>query len=134
MSKIIGGAQQPTEQQQMAELARLIRGAEDVKCDACGASNFINIYKIRKISGLMTGTGKDMIIPVPVYACADCGHVNEKFLKSVGLDRDEPVTKDSPEAKESGLNSNIFDQNNEPSAPNTNIEPPKFQSVVEGGA
>ena len=94
MSKIInpvGGA--PTdEQEQMAQLARLIRTAEDVKCDDCGSMNFINIYRIRKISGLMSGSGRDMVIPVPVYACADCGHVNEKFLKSVGLDRDESST------------------------------------------
>jgi hypothetical protein len=94
MSKIIPGnigGQVPNEQEQMAELARLIRNAEDVTCDECGATNFINIYKIRKISGLMSGSGRDMIVPVPVYACADCGHVNEKFLKSVGLDRDEPA-------------------------------------------
>lgn len=97
MSKIIpgnitGGSIPPTEQEQMAELARLIRTAEDVKCDQCGASNFISIYRIRKISGLMSGSGRDMIIPVPVYACADCGHVNEKFLKSVGLDRNESTS------------------------------------------
>lgn len=102
MSKIIpgniGGGPAVDEQQQMAELARLIRTAEDVKCDACGATNFINIYKMRKISGLMSGSGRDMVIPVPVYACADCGHVNDKFLKSVGLDRDEP-TIPSPEIK-----------------------------------
>lgn len=100
MSKIIpgniaGGA--PNEQEQMAELARLIRTAEDVHCDSCGATNFINIYKIRKISGLMSGSGRDMVIPVPVYACADCGHVNEKFLKSVGLDRDNPISAPIPD-------------------------------------
>lgn len=102
MSKIIpgniGGGPAPTEQEQMAELARLIRTAEDVTCDACGASNFINIYKIRKISGLMSGSGRDMVVPVPVYACADCGHVNEKFLKSVGLDRDTPAKDDTPQS------------------------------------
>jgi len=93
MSKIINpaGPQTVDEQQQLAQLAKLIRTAEDVICDDCGASNFINIYKIRKISGLMSGSGRDMVIPVPVYACANCGHVNEKFLKSVGLDRDEPT-------------------------------------------
>lgn len=101
MSKIIPGnigGPAPSEQEQMAELARLIRTAEDVKCDSCGSSNFINIYKIRKISGLMSGSGRDMVVPVPVYACADCGHVNEKFLKSVGLDRDEPAKDDSSQS------------------------------------
>lgn len=97
MSKIIpGNIGAPDEKQQMAELARLIRTAEDVKCDECSATNFINIYRIRKVSGLMSGSGRDMVVPVPVYACADCGHVNEKFLKSVGLDRDETAATTEP--------------------------------------
>ena len=94
MSKIISGVPTQTERQQMIELQRLIRTADDVSCDDCGCTNFISIYKIRKLSGLMTGTGKDTVIPIPVYACADCGHVNEKFLKSVGLDRDEVKPED----------------------------------------
>jgi len=98
MNKIISPnapqGNQPDQQEQMAELARMIRSAEDVTCDECGGSSFINVYKIRKISGLLTGTGKDMVVPVPIYACADCGHVNERFLKSVGLDRD-PKTADA---------------------------------------
>lgn len=103
MTKIIngnvGGAIPPDmdERQQMIEMARLIRSADDITCDSCGATNFINVYKIRRISGLMSGTGRDMVVPVPVYACADCGHVNEKFLKSVGLDRDAESVPDIPE-------------------------------------
>ena len=111
MAKIMGanqGAPTLDDQQQMAELARLIRSAQDVVCDSCGGTNFINIYKIRKISGLMSGSGKDMVIPVPVYACADCGHVNEKFLKSVGLDRDEPARSDAPDAPVASEKSKII--------------------------
>ncbi len=108
MSKIIpgnipGGRIPPTEQEQMAELGRLMKTADYVKCDSCGASNFLSIYRIRKISGLMSGSGKDVIIPIPVYACADCGHVNKKFLKSVGLDNEETPTSTKTDVKSSDL-------------------------------
>ena len=83
------------EKQQMAELARLIRSADDVKCDRCESLNFINVYRIRRISGLITGTGRDVVVPVPVYACADCGNINDNFLKGSGLDRDVPQTENS---------------------------------------
>ena len=35
--------------------------------------------KARKASGILTGTGKTSYIPIPVFNCRDCGHVNEEF-------------------------------------------------------
>ena len=28
----------------------------------------------------MTGTAQDALLPIPVFACSKCGHVNEEFL------------------------------------------------------
>jgi hypothetical protein len=35
---------------------------------------------IRKVSGILTGTGQPSYIPIPVFACDKCSHVNEEFL------------------------------------------------------
>lgn len=61
---------------------------QEVLCDSCNKPNFINGFRIRKASGLLTGTGQTSYIPIPVFICNDCGNVNQEFLpKEVqGLD------------------------------------------------
>lgn len=99
MSKLIPGnadfkGKLPTlsaQNQQLAKIVEWLKNSTAIQCDECGGSNFMEVIKIRKVSGLISGLGKDSIIPVPMYACADCGHVNEIFLKNSGL----PMENDS---------------------------------------
>ena len=35
--------------------------------------------QINKVSRFITGADKDSMIPVPVFRCDDCGHINEEF-------------------------------------------------------
>jgi len=35
--------------------------------------------KIRKLSKLYTGQPKDTLIPIPMFACKECGHINKVF-------------------------------------------------------
>lgn len=51
-----------------------------VTCDECGDTRFEQQLILRKASGLLTGTGQTSYIPIPVFACAQCGHVNVEFL------------------------------------------------------
>lgn len=51
-----------------------------VTCDECGDTFFEQALTIRKASGLLTGTGKPSYIPIPVFSCKKCGHVNAEFL------------------------------------------------------
>ena len=53
---------------------------QPVSCDECGSIHFIQAVHIRKASGLLTGTGQTSYIPIPVFACLDCNHVNTEFL------------------------------------------------------
>ena len=108
MTKIIGGntdfaGPTPLEQkQQMAKLIEMLKNSTPIKCEAegCGSENFLEVTRLRKVSGLVTGIGREMIIPVPVYACANCGHVNEFFKRSSGLPDDNQSEPELP--KESG--------------------------------
>ena len=52
----------------------------EVVCQNCGGKNFVQVLRLRKASGLLTGQDKPSYIPIPVFACNGCGHVNEEFL------------------------------------------------------
>lgn len=51
-----------------------------VECEKCGHTFFEEALHIRKISGLLTGTGQTSYMPIPVFSCKACGHVNTEFL------------------------------------------------------
>jgi len=50
-----------------------------VICEECGHTHFQQVLIIRKASGFLTGTGKPTYIPIPVFACTKCNHVNSEF-------------------------------------------------------
>ena len=49
-------------------------------CDECGNEVFKEGYLLRKASRFITGTSQDALIPINVFACSKCGHVNDQFL------------------------------------------------------
>ena len=49
-------------------------------CDACGKETFQEALVLRKISALLSPTGKEGFVPIQVFACVACGHVNNDFL------------------------------------------------------
>ena len=51
-----------------------------VVCDECENQTFREVTLLRKVSRFVTGTSQDALIPIPVFACNKCGHVNEEFL------------------------------------------------------
>ena len=46
-------------------------------CDECGHETFTQVFFIRRLSALLSPSGEESLIPVPTFACAECGHVNE---------------------------------------------------------
>ena len=49
-------------------------------CEKCGNDTFVQVYQMRKLSALLSPTGQEAMIPVQVFACAKCGHINKGFL------------------------------------------------------
>ena len=49
-------------------------------CERCKNDTFHHVYRIRKLSKLLSPTGQETIIPIQVFACAKCGHINKGFL------------------------------------------------------
>ncbi len=54
--------------------------AQDVTCDNCGNYTFQEVTLMKRISALVSPTGKEAIVPIPTFACNACGFINKQFL------------------------------------------------------
>jgi len=51
-----------------------------LKCGECASTVFHPAFLLRRVSPLISPTGKETVIPIQVFACNSCGHVNEEFM------------------------------------------------------
>ena len=59
--------------------------AKDITCEKCEGVGFRQTMMLKKLSPLMSPTGQETIIPVGVFACDSCGHVNKEFEDVKGV-------------------------------------------------
>ena len=57
----------------------MMKNATELKCESCQHDTFEEVLKLRKLSKLVTGQTKDTLVPVPMFACKKCGHINKEF-------------------------------------------------------
>ena len=50
-----------------------------VTCEECGANAFQEALMLRKVSRFLTGDAQDGVMPIAIFACVKCGHVNQEF-------------------------------------------------------
>jgi uncharacterized Zn finger protein len=50
-----------------------------IKCEKCENQTFKQTMILRKLSALLSPNGQETLIPVGVFACEKCGHVNSEF-------------------------------------------------------
>ena len=48
-------------------------------CEKCENETFVQVYKMRKLSALLSPTGEEAMIPIQVFACYTCGYINKGF-------------------------------------------------------
>ena len=51
----------------------------DIICEKCEGVGFKQTMMLKKLSPLVSPNGQEAIIPVGVFACESCGHVNKEF-------------------------------------------------------
>ena len=49
-------------------------------CEQCENDTFVQVYQMRKLSALLSPPGQESLIPIQIFACAKCGHINKGFL------------------------------------------------------
>ena len=57
-----------------------ITAAEDVVCEGCENNTFSEVIIIKKVSAIMSPTGKEVMAPIKTFQCAKCCHMNEQFI------------------------------------------------------
>ena len=48
-------------------------------CEKCENDTFVQVYRMRKLSKLLSPTGQETMIPIQVFSCAKCGYINKGF-------------------------------------------------------
>jgi DNA-directed RNA polymerase subunit RPC12/RpoP len=64
-------------QNQNTELETILANSEDVVC-ACGSKHFIPATNLKKVSAIMSPTGKEEYAQLGVLICFSCGQKFEK--------------------------------------------------------
>jgi len=54
--------------------------ATTLECEECGCKGFKQTLMLKKLSPLVSPTGQAAMIPVGVFACEKCSHINKEFL------------------------------------------------------
>jgi len=57
----------------------------EIACEACNGKTFKQTLLMRKMSALVAPNGQETIIPMAVFACEKCGHVNKEFTDLNGI-------------------------------------------------
>ena len=64
---------------QQANVQLDLSQAETILCEKCSNGLFIQSFFLKKLSALVSPTGQEAVIPVQVYSCGNCGHINQKL-------------------------------------------------------
>jgi len=56
---------------------------KNVKCDSCQNEIFTPVFMIKRISALMSPEGVETFIPLQVFKCSTCDHINKLFLEGI---------------------------------------------------
>jgi hypothetical protein len=50
-----------------------------VVCESCGGRIFKDVAVLRRVSALVSPTGKEAIVPIATFCCVSCNHLNKEF-------------------------------------------------------
>lgn len=58
--------------------------AVDLECADCSNKTFTPAFVLKKISALLSPTGKETMVPVQIFECSRCHQVPEQFVSAFG--------------------------------------------------
>jgi hypothetical protein len=53
--------------------------AKTLECEKCKCRAFKQTLMLKRLSALVSPNGQEAIVPIGVFACESCGHVNKEF-------------------------------------------------------
>lgn len=79
--------------EQQINSADILRNSKKITCENCGCMFFKQVFSLRKISKVMTGTPNDQIAPIPIFRCDDCGVPLKDMMPPKEEEKEEPQNK-----------------------------------------
>jgi uncharacterized Zn finger protein len=76
--------------------------AQDIVCENCGNYTFEEVLLMKKLSALLSPTGKETVIPIPTFSCNACGYINKQFLP-VSMRGEDPRPSEETEQQKPTL-------------------------------
>ena len=61
-----------------------ISKADTIVCEECGNASFIQAFFLKKVSALVSPTGKEAVIPIQVFSCGNCGTIPQNMIDQIG--------------------------------------------------
>ena len=57
-----------------------LNDTESVLCTSCKGTFFDHVFIMKRLSALVSPNGKKTMVPIQLFKCHSCGHVNSEFL------------------------------------------------------
>jgi DNA-directed RNA polymerase subunit RPC12/RpoP len=54
--------------------------APNIVCPKCGSKVFIEAAVLKRLSSVLSPSGKEELVPIPVFACAKCGTIPDEYM------------------------------------------------------
>ena len=64
----------PTQGQRIRMTIAELEALPHATCKQCGFDNFIQAYKLKRVSPLLSQSGRQEVIPMQLFICAACHH------------------------------------------------------------
>ena len=61
-----------------------ISKTDTIVCENCGNASFIQAFFLKKVSALVSPTGKEAIVPMQVFSCGNCGTIPKNMIDQQG--------------------------------------------------
>ena len=61
-----------------------ISKTDTITCENCGNASFIQAFFLKKVSALVSPTGKEAIVPIQVFSCGNCGAIPKNMMDQIG--------------------------------------------------
>ena len=61
-----------------------ISKTDTIVCENCGNASFIQAFFLKKVSALVSPTGKEAVIPIQVFSCGNCGTIPQNMIDKIG--------------------------------------------------
>ena len=58
---------------------------DTIVCEECGNASFIQAFFLKKVSALVSPTGKEAIVPIQVFSCGNCGAIPKNMIDQQGV-------------------------------------------------